>query len=212
MERQRNLNSSLKAGKNQFEEPRKLNEESTPARRGFMKVQAAFSLFIFDLHTSIYIYLRGFTFLGVVHFEKTYRLNGDLAAEVKDEDVSNKKFGKVGSWEGISEAETNSMSTLVSLRLGRGREEDNRQTSQEANHSSGFTQLTIPEDEVLDSEHEEMFDLYVLLKLVTTPIMFLMLYLFYYCILKSIMYASRGESSDSEDLYFCKSQSMLRSF
>ena len=52
------------------------------------------------------------TFLGVVHFVKTYRLNGDLAAEVKDEDVSNKKFGKVGSWEGISEAETNSMSTL----------------------------------------------------------------------------------------------------
>jgi hypothetical protein len=80
-----------------------------------------------------------------------------------------------------------------------------------SSHTPTFVK-TGPTDAELATEQEDLFDFYIKLKIVTITTMPPKLFRFYFCNLKSIMYASRGESPDSEDLYFCKSQSMLSSF
>ena len=52
--------SKLKTDKEKLDERQNIDEESAPARRDFKRVCAALFLFILYLHTSFYIYLRGF--------------------------------------------------------------------------------------------------------------------------------------------------------
>jgi hypothetical protein len=100
------------------------------------------------------------------------------------------------------------MITLTTLPLAGGQRGDGRSDWPEAGeHAPTFAKMS-EEDEGLTTEHEDLFDVDVMLKLLSILIMHLKHNCIYNCILKLIFHAARGESSDSEDLYFCKSWSV----
>ena len=89
------------------------------------------------------------------------------------------------------------MITLTTLPLAGGQRGDGGSGRQEGRDGTPSFVKNSPADAVLASEHVEVFDVFVKLKLVTINHLQLKLFYLYQYILKSVEHASRGESPDS---------------